>query len=367
MKILILYSRAAGYWMTCMRKFISMYGGEFVVIRNNDNGHAPFKLDDQHGIRWYDANSFSEQSLLNFCKKEKPDLVYVSGWSNRSYMKTARYFKERGIPVLCGIDNPWTNTLKQRVGLPVLKNYLKKSVSHLWIPGDFQYEFAKKLGFRDDKIVRNLYSADVDLFLPQYHKNRAAKKEVFPRRFIYVGRYLTLKGVQDLWDAFSQFQDEHQTEWELWCIGTGDLYENRSNYPGIEHFGFIQPKDLPAYIKETGVLIMPSHYDHWGVAVHEFAAAGYPLICSDNVGAATRFLEPGVNGFVHKAGDVESLKVAMHKISELSDEQLLQMGDVSVEKARSLTPADWAKTLKGVIEQSREKEIIPGLKGEHYV
>ncbi len=367
MKILILYSRAAGYWMTCMRKFISMYGGEFIVFRNNDNGHAPFQLEEHHGIRWYDSHLYSEQALLNFCKKESPDLVYVSGWSNRKYMKVARFFKAEGVPVLCGVDNPWTNTIKQRMGLPVLKRYLNKSVSHLWIPGSFQYEFAKKLGFSEQNIIKNLYSADVELFLPQYHKNRSMKKKSFPKRFIYVGRYLTLKGVQDLWDAFIQFQKEYKSDWELWCLGTGDLYDKRPDHPKIKHFGFVQPKDIPAYIKDTGVLIMPSHYDHWGVAVHEFAAAGYPLICSDNVGAATRFLEHGINGFVHKAGDIQSLKEAMHKMSDLSDEQLLGMGDISVEKARSLTPADWAKTLKGVIVQSREKEIIPGLKGEHYV
>ena len=26
---------------------------------------------------------------------------------------------------------------------------------------------------------------------------------------------------------------------------------------------------------------MPSHYDHWGVAVQEFSSAGFPLILSD--------------------------------------------------------------------------------------
>lgn len=350
MKIIVLYSRLAGYWMTGMRKFIELYGGEFIVFRDVNSIHSPFEFQNEPGIRLYDASALNKEELLQFCIREKPDSVYVCGWSNRKYLRIAEYFKKRNIPTVCGIDNPFTNSPRQRIGMLFLRNVLHKSFSHVWIPGDFQLGFVKRLGFGDHQIIKNLYSADLDLFLSEYEKNRLIKAQNFPHRFIYVGRYLTIKGVRDLWEAFIQLQNENGNEWELWCLGTGDLYESRPGHPKIHHFGFVQPVEIPKYIPETGVFIMPSHFDHWGVAVHEFAAAGYPLICSDNVGASTLFLIEGRNGFIHQAGNIESLKNTMRKIIACSDEDLVQMGDYSVRQARLISPEVWAKSLMKIME-----------------
>lgn len=351
MKILVLYNRLAGYWMTSMRKFIELYGGEFIVFRNVNSSASPFELQDEKGIRLYDAKKYDKKELLNFCIKENPDIVYVGGWNNEKYLKVAGYFRSKLIPVLCGIDNPWTNSLKQRMGKPILKNILHRHFSHVWIPGDFQNEFVKKMGYRNGQVIRNLYSADLELFLKENDKNKSSKSRKFPHRFIYVGRYLTLKGIEDLWEAFIRLQEEDPNDWELWCLGTGDLYEKRPEHPKIRHVGFVQPAELPNYIRETGVLVLPSHYDHWGVAVHEFAAAGYPLICSDNVGAATKFLAEGKNGFLHKAGEVSSLKEAMKKIINIPDDELVRMGEVSTQKAKAISPEVWSKSLMSVLDQ----------------
>ena len=175
MKIIVLYSRLAGYWMNSMRKLVDMYGGEFVVFRNVNATESPFEFKDEPGIRLYDANSMNRDELLEFCIGEEPDMLYVCGWSNRKYIKVAEYFRKKLVPTICGIDNPWTNSAKHRIGIPVLRMMLHKNFSHVWIPGNFQYEFVKKLGFKDYQIIKNMYTADLDLFLSEYDKNRMSK------------------------------------------------------------------------------------------------------------------------------------------------------------------------------------------------
>ena len=50
----------------------------------------------------------------------------------------------------------------------------------------------------------------------------------------------------------------------------------------------MQPEDLLAFMSTGKAFVLPSTFEPWGVAVHEFAAAGYPLILSDAVGALAR-------------------------------------------------------------------------------
>jgi glycosyltransferase involved in cell wall biosynthesis len=84
--------------------------------------------------------------------------------------------------------------------------------------------------------------------------------------------------------------------------------------------------------------------------VHEFAAAGFPLICSDKVGAASAFLEDSTNGFSFESGNSNALKNAMHNIADLSESQLQTMGEISVRKSKKITPAAWSKTFMSVLE-----------------
>jgi len=173
------------------------------------------------------------------------------------------------------------------------------------------------------------------------------KNRKYPHRFIYVGRYYDFKGITDLWDAFIAWQKEANTDWELWCLGNGDI--SPIQHPNIKHFGFVQPKDLESFIAQAGVFVMPSRFEPWGVVLHEFAAAGFPLICSDKVGAVEAFLSDNKNGYIYPAGNISALKNALGKMAMLSDEKLREMGKISKQLAAKITPALWAETVMNVV------------------
>jgi glycosyltransferase involved in cell wall biosynthesis len=204
-------------------------------------------------------------------------------------------------------------------------------------------EFAKRLGFNKQNTLTGLYSCDYSFFHNLFLQCKEEKQKKFPHRFIYVGRYYDFKGVTDLWHAFIDLQKEFPNEWELWCLGTGDVPP--IVHPKIKHFGFVQPKDMQKFIAECGVFVLPSRFEPWGVAVHEFASAGFPLLCSDEVGAAEMFLKNNENGFMFKAKNILQLKNVMKKIISLSDDKLFSMGEMSAELAKQITPDRWADTL----------------------
>ena len=194
-----------------------------------------------------------------------------------------------------------------------------------------------------------MYSADYAKFTAIYKKNRATKKESFPHVFIYVGRYYEFKGIKDLWQSFIELKNETKNDWQLWCLGTGDLDAEFPQHSAVKNFGFVQPKELEDIVKKAGVFVLPSYYEPWGVVVHEYAAAGFPLICSKAVGATTAFLKNNKNGYIFETKSKEELKKALYKIMQKTDAELFEMGEQSQRISSKITPEKWADTLTSMM------------------
>lgn len=239
------------------------------------------------------------------------------------------------------MDNHWLGTARQQVMRLLAPWLLHRCFSHAWVPGRPQKEYALKLGFKADKIQTGFYSADVPLFAPEAHYRTQAT--TFPHRFVYVGRYIEAKGLDLLFKAWVELAEERQHDWELWCVGTGDLFDQRVQHNSIRHLGFLQPAQLKEVLREAGVFVLPSRFEPWGVVVHEMAAAGFPMVVSDAVGAATEFLKDGENGFLFRRNDYPDLKSKLNKIIQMDDNKLKAMAASSQSIGLKHSPAAWAE------------------------
>lgn len=341
MTLLVLYEDLAVYFVKCISTFSKLYNVDVHIIHRKTSKDAPFQFDFS-GIKTYNVEQYKKDELMNLASNIKPDAIFCGGWSNKNYLAIVDNYKNK-IPTVVGFDNKWTGSLKQQIARVIAPFYITKKFSKCFVPSYEQKKFAMNIGFKESQIVLDAYSCDFDLFHNQYLTNKEQKQKQFPKRFIYVGRYVEHKGIKDLWSAFVDLKTEYPNDWELWCLGTGDV--SPVQHSDIKHMGFVQPKDLPQYIKETGVFVLPSHFEPWGVVVHEYAAAGFPIVCTDEVGARIAFVENEVNGYIYQSGNVKQLKEALKKIMLQSDETLMNMGDKSVEKAKQITPEKWANKL----------------------
>ena len=125
----------------------------------------------------------------------------------------------------------------------------------------------------------------------------------------------------------------------------GDQFDEKTEHPQIKHFGFVQPDQMGKFIKDTSIFILPSKFEPWGVVVHEYATAGFPMIVADGVGAAEKYVVDGVNGHTFKRGNTESLKLAFEQMMRLTDKEYVKMSRESSRLGNEFTPADWAKKL----------------------
>lgn len=346
--ILFLYTELAGYFLACVDALVKTHNCEVHIVRWPVNKEAPFHFSEGSGVHFYERGAYDDAALVAFTQNLKPDVVICSGWVDKGYLKAIKAFKKR-VPTILTLDNHWRGDMKQRLASVASPLIIRNKFTHAWVPGEPQIMFARKLGFKDNELLQGFYSADHAHFDALYKKYHPAKAEQFPHRFLYIGRYLDFKGIFDMWNAFMKLKEMHENDWELYCLGTGDLWDQRVEHPAIQHFGFVQPEELEQYIAQTGVFILPSHKEPWAVTVHEFAAAGFPMICSNAVGAATRFVEEGKNGYIYPAADEAALLKAMQQIVAKSDAELSAMAEHSHTLSNHITPEKWAKTLMNVL------------------
>ena len=90
---------------------------------------------------------------------------------------------------------------------------------------------------------------------------------------------------------------------------------------------------------------MPSHSDHWCMAVQEFACLGFPLICSKKVASSFTVLREGENGFLFNEKNIEDLVASMQKISEMNNEELNRFAIKSNELSFLYNLDTWRDTI----------------------
>lgn len=340
MRFLFLYTEIAEYFLACCKE-LSKHE-EVHIIRWPVNKEAPFQFQFDEKLKLYSKSDYDFEGLKTLVNTINPDVIICSGWIDKDYLKIAKHYF-RKIPTIMSCDTHWTGSLKQRLATIISRFTLMRTFSHAWVPGLIQKEYVLNLGFKEANIQTGFYSCDFNHFSKIYESQKSQKEKLFPKRFLYVGRYYEFKGIRELWQAFIELQTEHSNDWELWCLGTGDI--TPIEHPKIKHFGFVQPKDLEKYTSQTGVFILPSRFEPWGVVVHEFAASGFPLLLSEAVGAGEQFLDKDKNGYSFKANNVTSLKMAMKSMIAKTDTELLAMGEYSHQKAQSITPEKWVQNL----------------------
>jgi glycosyltransferase involved in cell wall biosynthesis len=335
----------AGYTVASIQALHAI-NTEVSLVRFPVNAEAPFDFSFDGKLKVYNRQDFNESELIKLAVDVQPDVILCSGWNDKAYLAVCKEWFGR-IPVVLAMDNKWKGGPKQQLARLVAGFTIQKTFSHCWVPGSQQKEYALKLGFTESKVKTGFYTCDTPHFAAIYNGHRTGKENILPHNFIYAGRYYEFKGVKELWEAFVKFKSETTNDWNLICLGNGDI--EPVQHESIRHLGFVQPDQLAEVMKGAGVFILPSRFEPWAVAVQEFAVAGFPVLLSREVGAADAFLEEGKNGFSFQANNVDSIVEAFKRTVALSDDQLNDMGRRSHELGMKNTPERWANTLLSFI------------------
>lgn len=330
----------AGHAAACIQAMASRPGTDVMVFTKAlppNHEFSPEHVTPRGAsMRVYEAIPPGRR-LLREVRAFRPDVVAIVGWQIVPYRYVARHLRPRPLRVLC-MDNQWLGTAKQLLGVLTRSVYLHPLFDAVFLPGDRQASFARKLGFRDDQIWRGFYSCEHARFSAQNGPRPSASS------FLFVGRLVQEKGVDTLAAAYRMYRSGTERPWPLVVCGTGPLEPHFSGIPGVEVRGFVQPGDLPALFWDAGCLVVPSVFEPWGVVIHEAAAAALPVICTTVCGAVPHLVEDGYNGFLVAPEDPVSLSKALRRYSSLEGAQRAAMGEASRMLSFRFTPERWADT-----------------------
>ena len=183
--------------------------------------------------------------------------------------------------------------------------------------------------FLNSRIVQQnqtclLNGAGVDL---EYYKVCAYPEDVKETKFLFVGRVMKEKGVDELFDAMQQLCTEG-THCVLDVVGPleDDYKDTISRFQAegwLRYHGY--QKDVRPFIADCHCFVLPSWHEGMANTNLECAASGRPVITS-NIHGCLESVEDGVSGFLCEKQNAEDLYRVMKHFTEFPYEERKAMG-----------------------------------------
>jgi D-inositol-3-phosphate glycosyltransferase len=204
---------------------------------------------------------------------------------------------------------------------------------------------------------------DLDRFHPLDMKE-AKRKVGIPcgdKNIMFAGRIEPLKGIDTLIQAMALIRQRYPSLMENTCVAIigGDPWSDNPDAEmarlqamqrelGTEDIvAFLGAKDqdiLPYYYAAAELVVMPSHYESFGMVALEAMAMGRPVIASE-VGGLAFLIKDGVNGFHVPTRDPEALAERIFEL--LTNEPCREdMGRAARENAKRF---DWTIIARQVL------------------
>ena len=266
-------------------------------------------------------------------KTEQPDLVITYSIKPNIYGGLA--CRLAGIPYCANVQG--LGTAFQRKGLVQFVTFLYKLAL-----GKAKTVFFENRANAEEFCRRGILSAGKETVLPgaginldrypciPYPENEAV-------RFLYLGRVMREKGMDELFDAARKLHEKYGAGVVLDIVGFYDDEGYKAQVEqlaaeGIAVFHGFQSDPVP-YYAAADCVVLPSYHEGMSNVLLEAAATGRPVITSDIPGCREA-VEDGKTGLLCKARDCASLYEQMARMAETSPAERQAMGQAAHEKMR---------------------------------
>ncbi|MCW1963129.1 glycosyltransferase family 4 protein [Chryseobacterium viscerum] len=278
-------------------------------------------------------------STYRFLRKEKPQIVHTH--TPKAGIVGMLAARMAGVPhrlhTVAGLPLMEVTGMKRQV-LDLVEKLTYASATQVYPNSKGLSDYIIKHKYADKyklKVIGNGSSNGIDtsFFSPEQvseDKKTLLKKELKIEDtdfvFVFVGRLVGDKGINELIKAFSAFnKQENQQRSKLLLVGTleqeldplnPDTLNEIENNPDIISVGF--QKDVRPYFAISDALVFPSYREGFPNVVMQAGAMELPSIVSD-INGCNEIIVENQNGVIVPVKDSESLRVEMEKM--ISDKE----------------------------------------------
>lgn len=344
-KVLICWSDISGYMASCWKALNKTEAVELEIIAFEHNTQTSFGKDLTKGLNVHFVDRSPSQLYINHLTlKINPDIIVICGWFIPAYRSLVSYKElKKNTKFILAMDTPWWGTIKQHLGRFLLKSFVAK-MDAVVTSGERSYQYARRLGAK--KAFKFQYGVDTEYLKKAYTKR--LQLDHWPHQFLFVGRYVAVKSIDTLVDAYKEYRKKVNIPWELHACGQGPM-ESLLTLDGITNHGFVQPDDMMPHWINSGCLVLSSTFDPWPLIVVEACAAGLPVIVTHASGSQVEVVKMYYNGIVINESSVTDMSSAMLWIHNNAN-QLSAMGERSLEQAKPYGADLWAEKFNELIK-----------------
>lgn len=257
------------------------------------------------------------------------DAVWLHGYAYAAFVLAFLTAKSRGLPVFVRSETHLglqRSGWRQRLRDGILRLAYRHVAGCLAI-GSANRDYYRSLGVPESKIFDVPYTVDNDRFMAAAALTADERRQVRARFglrddqpvVLYASKFMPRKHPDDVIEAVARLQQQG-VRVSLLLVGTGELesaLRERVAELGLQDVvfgGFVNQAELPRVYATSDVFVLPSENEPWGLIVNEVMCAGLPVVVADEVGCVPDLVRDGVNGRHMRAGDVDSLTVALRDL-----------------------------------------------------
>ena len=277
-------------------------------------------------------------------KQEKPDLVIT--YSIKPNIYAGILCRHMHIPYAVNVQGMGTAFQSKKLAaiISVMYRYaLRKAKIVFFENRNDAQEF---LDYKIVTINQCLVLPGAGINLQEYSYQPYPSGQV--RHFLYLGRIMKEKGMDEWFEAAERLKQEYQDLVEFDMVGFfEDEYRQKVEElveKGIINFYGFQSEPRPYYAMASCV-VMPSWHEGLSNVLLEAAAIGRLIITSNVPGCREAVLD-GESGYLCEVQNAEMLYQTMKKVMKLPEEQLERMG----KRGRQWITENFAK--EKVVEQT---------------
>jgi glycosyltransferase involved in cell wall biosynthesis len=261
------------------------------------------------------ARTFSPAAVVH-ALRSRPDVVLLHSGLHAGDLAVRAACRVRHMPIVC---RPETLTDRPR-GTPAfaVRSQILRSFDALCAIGSRARRRLIDAGVRRERITLSPYTVDVERFAASRRLTREEARarvgvaEGLPV-VLFAGKLTERKRPLDLVRAMRLLDIPAR----LVVAGDGQLRgrleaeAEREQIP-MTQLGFVNQSKIPYVYRAADVLVLPSSWEPWGLAVNEAMACGTPAVCSDGVSAGDDLVRPVSEELLYATGDEKALAAALH-------------------------------------------------------
>jgi glycosyltransferase involved in cell wall biosynthesis len=278
---------------------------------------------------WYDRLTWRgliNPGIIREIWVNRYDALLIHGWAYPTALLALAAGRLRGTPVFFRAEtNPRSYSyrgVKRQLQFLTLKKIFR-AVAGFMVIGTLNHTFYRGAGVPAPRLFWMPYAVDNDFFLARAPGDRArlrSKHGLLPESpvIMFCGKLIPAKDPLTLLKAFGAVRQSAPCQ--LLMVGDGICRERLEHYvqehqvPDVHWVGFQNQTELPEYYGLADILVLPSAFEPWGLAVNEAMCFSQAVVVSDQVGCGPDLVKEGENGFSFPAGDQAALAACLKRL-----------------------------------------------------